>query len=80
VKPDVWVIDLLPKFGRRVAESLLETKLGLFLTKYENVFTSTFFLLAATKYSYDTTFRLMSKQSYFIMHESKPAIINHIGT
>jgi hypothetical protein len=58
VKPEVWVTDSLPKFGRKAAESLRETKLELFFTKYENIFTSDFFLLVVTKYSYDTIFRL----------------------
>ena len=58
VKPEVWVTDLLSKFGRKAAESLREMKLELFLTKYENIFTSDFFLLVVTKYSYDTIFRL----------------------
>jgi hypothetical protein len=53
----------ITKFGRKVAESLLETKLELFLTKYENIFTSAFFLLVVNKYSYDTIFRLMSVEN-----------------
>jgi hypothetical protein len=61
VKPEVWVTDLLPKFGRTAAESLLETKLGLFLMKYENIFS--LFLLAITKYSYDIFFRLTSVEN-----------------
>jgi hypothetical protein len=63
VKPEVWVIDSLPKFGRKAAKSLLETKLEFFLTKYENIFTSAFFLLVVTKYSYDTIFRLTSAEN-----------------
>jgi hypothetical protein len=33
------------------------------LTKYENIFSYTFFLLATSKYSYDTIFRLMSARN-----------------
>jgi hypothetical protein len=31
--------------------------------KYENIFTSAFFLLVVTKYSYDTIFRLASAEN-----------------
>jgi hypothetical protein len=37
--------------------------LGFTLTKYENIFSYTFFLLATSKYSYDTIFRLMSARN-----------------
>jgi hypothetical protein len=63
VKPEVWVTDLLPKFGRRAGENLLEMNLGIFLMMYENIFTSAFFLLVVTKYSYDTFFRLTSVEN-----------------
>ena len=46
-----------------MVESLLETKLELFLMKYKNIFTSTFFLLIVTKYSNDNIFRLMSMEN-----------------
>ena len=63
MKPEVWVTDLLPKFGRRAGENLLEINLGLFLMMYENIFTSAFFMLVVTKYSYDTFFRLSSVEN-----------------
>jgi hypothetical protein len=63
VKPKVWVTDSLPRFGRKAARKWLETKLELFLTKYENIFTSASFLLVVTKYSYDAIFRLTSVEN-----------------
>jgi hypothetical protein len=51
VKPEVWVTDSLPIFGRRATGKLLETKLVHYLTKYEFfwLLLSCLFLL-----SYDT--------------------------
>jgi hypothetical protein len=53
VNPDASVTDSLPRFGRKVTEKLLETKLEHYLTKYEKnlcLLSATSFLLVAAQY------------------------------